>query len=512
MLQERKTVGKYEVVRKLDSGGMASVSLARQDGMDRYVALKVLHALPADDPELAARFVNEAKVAGGLNHPNIVTMYEHFVADGRAYIAMEYVPHGSLRPHVQRLTLAQTAGVLEAILAALRHAHARGIIHRDIKPENVLVGEKGVVKLADFGIAKALNSVATQHFHTTAGCTYGTPAYMAPEQALDGHASSASDLYAVGVMAYEMLTRRLPYGRLDRDTPMRMLKGHIDGNFMPADALVPSLDRRLAAQVERLMARDPEDRPAGADEAWQGLEEIIVELEGPLWRRNAALELDVDPIPVASTQLSGFITTFDREPAPAGGNGDSGPVATFATGAQPTYATGAQPAYATGSTPLRTPGPLPTGGWTVPEPERANGNGGSPANANGAMVVADEEPVAIAPGRQPAARRERRQIGRRPLIVAGACATVAGLGAAGYAVLGTKGIPDFDTRAVAAQMRKQIALQEPVSRVTCAPVSKQPGLRSPCTIHLADTGRTLLAVVTQRPGGGTDYRIQLAPR
>jgi serine/threonine protein kinase len=510
MLQEPKTVGKYEIVRKLDSGGMASVSLARQEGMDRYVALKVLHSLPADDPELAARFVNEAKVAGALSHPNIVTMYEHFVAEGRAYIAMEYVPHGSLRPHVQRLTLAQTAGVLEAILAALRHAHARGIIHRDIKPENVLIGEKGVVKLADFGIAKALNSVATQHFQTTAGCTYGTPAYMAPEQALDGQASSASDLYSVGVMAYEMLTRRLPYGRMDRDTPMRMLKGHIDGNFMPADALVPSLDRRLAAWVERMMAREPEDRPADADEAWQALEDIVVDQVGPLWRRDAALDLETDLIPVASTHMSGFITTFDREPATPGGNGDSGPVATLVTGPQPTYTTG--------STPLPTPGPVPTSDWMMPASEpagngaiSANGNGGAQAG-NGAMVAAHDAPVVVAPAPQPAAPRPRRRIGRRPLVAAGACVAVAGLGAAGYAAFGTKSIPDFDTGPVAAQMRKQIELQEPVSAVTCAPVSARPGLRSPCTIHLSDTSRTLLAVVTQRPGGGADYHIQLAPR
>src|SRR3954470_20124000 len=128
-----RTVGPYEIVRQIDRGGMALVFLARQENLDRFVALKLLNAIPEDDPELAARFVQEARVVSSLTDPNIVTTYEYFVHDGRAYIAMEYLANGSLRKHVRGLSLPQIAGVLECTLAALPHAHAHGIVHRDLK-------------------------------------------------------------------------------------------------------------------------------------------------------------------------------------------------------------------------------------------------------------------------------------------------------------------------------------------------------------------------------------------
>jgi tRNA A-37 threonylcarbamoyl transferase component Bud32 len=282
------TIGPYEVVRKIARGGMAVVYLARQPGLDRTVALKELAAFPQEEPELAARFVHEARVAGSLTHPNIVTTHDFFVHEDRPYIAMEYLENGSLRPIIRNLSLAQVAGVLEGTLAALSFAAALGIVHRDVKPENVLVATSGSVKLTDFGIAKALNSVVTSNFRTKTNTTIGTPAYMAPEQALSGEASIRSDLYAVGVMAYEMLARRLPFGN-PTDTPTAILLGHVRGEYTPPNEVDPSLDRRVAAWVERLLSKEPEDRPSGPSEAWQELENAVVSILGPMWRREAAL-------------------------------------------------------------------------------------------------------------------------------------------------------------------------------------------------------------------------------
>jgi tRNA A-37 threonylcarbamoyl transferase component Bud32 len=315
---ESGRIGPYEVVRKIAQGGMAVVYLARQPGLDRRVALKELAAFPADEPELAARFVHEARVAGSLTHPHIVTTHDFFVHGHRPYIAMEYLERGTLRQYVGGLSLAQVAGVLEGVLAALSHAALRDIVHRDIKPENVLATSGGGVKLADFGIAKALNSLATASFHTKTNTTVGTPAYMAPEQALRGEASHRSDLYSVGVMAYELLTGVLPFGT-PSDTPMGILLGHVQGEFVPADVVVPSVDRRVAAWIERLMAREPGARPESPQHAWQELEDAVVAILGPFWRRDALLpsgerELAASARPVARTEATRVATRTTHEP------------------------------------------------------------------------------------------------------------------------------------------------------------------------------------------------------
>src|ERR687887_251183 len=152
-----RTVGRYEILREIGRGGMAAVYLARQIDLDRQVALKELGAFHAADPAFAERFLRESRVAGSLSHPNIVTVHDYFEHEGTPYISMEYIERGSLRPWVSRLSLPQMAGVLEGLLAGLTHAESRGIVHRDLKPENLMVTSQGAIKIADFGIAKALN-------------------------------------------------------------------------------------------------------------------------------------------------------------------------------------------------------------------------------------------------------------------------------------------------------------------------------------------------------------------
>ena len=190
---------------------MASVYLARQRDLERFVALKELRSLRTSDPTVARRFLREARVAGSLTHPSIVTVHDYFEHDGVPYIAMEYLARGSLRAFMRRLTLARIGGVLESVLAGLAHAERSGVVHRDIKPENLLVTDEGGVKIADFGIAKATNVVDGGALVTKAGLTVGTPNYIAPEQAMARALGPWTDLYSLGVATFEMLVGRTPF-------------------------------------------------------------------------------------------------------------------------------------------------------------------------------------------------------------------------------------------------------------------------------------------------------------
>jgi hypothetical protein len=281
-----RTVGRYEILRELGRGGMAVVYLARQTDLDRLVALKELAAFRAGDPTVVQRFLRESRLTGSLNHPNVVTVHEYFEDEGTGYIAMEYFERGSLRPLLRTLTLPQVGGVLEGILAGLGHAEQKGIVHRDLKPENVMVTAAGSVKIADFGIAKALQDQALPIL-TTTDSTVGTPAYMAPEQAMGGEVGAWTDLYAVGMVAYEMLAGRLPFD--ETEMPMAVLLRQINEPFPRLDALDPAIDPALADWVAQLIAKVPAERPRGAGQAWEGLEDILLGRLGPRWRRDARL-------------------------------------------------------------------------------------------------------------------------------------------------------------------------------------------------------------------------------
>jgi serine/threonine protein kinase len=283
----KQRVGSYEVVRVLARGGMAVVYLARQPALDRDVALKRLH-LESTEPIVAQRFVREARLAAGLGHPNVVTLFDFFEDGGVPYIAMEYVGGGSLRPLVGRLSLAQVFGVLEGVLAGLAHAEEKGIAHRDLKPQNVLITRGGGVKIADFGIARAYTSL-TQSLTSTSS-TIGTPAYMAPEQATDGRLGPYTDIYATGVMAYEMLAGRPPF--VADAAPMAVLYCHVHKPPPPLAYLAPDVPRPVCEWVQWLLAKAPAARPGSAAEASETLEEIAVSELGPYWRRGAAIPVD----------------------------------------------------------------------------------------------------------------------------------------------------------------------------------------------------------------------------
>ena len=255
------------------------VYLVHQPALDRHVVLKRLD-LHTDDPRMAERFVQEARLAARLDHPNVVTLFDFFEDGGVPYIAMEYVSGGSLRPLVGALRLAQVFEVAEGMLAALRHAESCGISHRDLKPENVLLTGQGGIKIADFGIARAYNELTGRL--TSTGMAVGTPAYMAPEQARDEPVGPYTDLYAVGVVAYELLAGSPPF---TAETPVGVLWKQVHEQ-PPALTRAPPAVRDW---VEWLLEKDPADRPQSASDAWEALEEIAVAELGPYWRREGAV-------------------------------------------------------------------------------------------------------------------------------------------------------------------------------------------------------------------------------
>ena len=282
-----RTVGRFEIVRELGRGGMAIVYLARQTDLDRSVALKELGALRQSDRAFTRRFLRESRLAGSLSHPNIVTVYDYFESDGVPYIAMEYVEGGSLRPHIGHMALTQVAGVLEGILSGLDHAERRGVVNRDLKPENVLVTSDGRVKITDFGIAKATGAVQTRSVLTTNGMTVGTPSYMAPEQAMGQDVGPWTDLYSVGVMAFELFVGHVPFH--DTEEPLAILMRQVSDPIPPARSLNPEIDEAISDWIERLLEKEPADRFQSAAEAWDELEHVVIDLVGPRWRRSARL-------------------------------------------------------------------------------------------------------------------------------------------------------------------------------------------------------------------------------
>ena len=282
-----RRVGRYELVRVIGRGGMATVYLARQIDLDRDVALKELTLFDPSQPAQARRFLREARLVGSLSHPNIVTVHDYVEHEGTPYIAMEYVARGSLRPYVGRMSLAQVGGVLGGLLGGLAHAEERGIVHRDLKPENIMVTSQGTVKIADFGIAKATSAAAPGANLTTTGTTLGTPRYMAPERAMGQEVGPWSDLYSVGIMVFELLVGQTPFH--DTEAPMAILMRQINDPVPPVSSLVADVDPAISDWIQRLLVKDPADRIRAASTAWTELDEILVDLLGARWLSEAPL-------------------------------------------------------------------------------------------------------------------------------------------------------------------------------------------------------------------------------
>ena len=295
--------GRYRVLRRIGSGGMADVYRAEDSHLGRQVAIKVLHRRFAQDQEFVERFRREAKSAAGLNHPNVVGVFDRGEHEGTYYIAMELLDGRTLKDIVGAEAPLPQERVIDLglqVLQAAGFAHSHGVIHRDFKPHNVIVDEQGHAKVTDFGIARAGASEMTE-----TGSIMGTAQYLSPEQA-QGHAVTAtSDIYSIGVMLYEMLAGRLPF---EGDSAVAVALKHLSEPPVPISHLRPDVHPALEAVVMAALAKDPAQRWQSAEDLAAGLEAARTQIEaGPNGGQGTAAFAAL-PVPgteeTAPTQLA----------------------------------------------------------------------------------------------------------------------------------------------------------------------------------------------------------------
>jgi beta-lactam-binding protein with PASTA domain len=262
--------GRYRVESHIARGGMATVYLGMDTRLDRTVALKIMHAELANDEDFVRRFVGEARSVARLSHPNVVAVYDQG-ADGRTlYLAMEYVPGQTLRDLLNargRLSPRAALNIMDGVLAGLAAAHDAGLAHRDVKPENVLLSEAHSVKVADFGLARLLAGAS----HTKTGMIIGTAAYLAPEQVAGGTADARTDVYASGIMLFELLTGVQPH---TGESPLAVAYQHVNAVVPAPSGVVPGLPTALDTLVALATSRNPDLRPADAGQFLRAVTEV----------------------------------------------------------------------------------------------------------------------------------------------------------------------------------------------------------------------------------------------
>ncbi|WP_214103680.1 Stk1 family PASTA domain-containing Ser/Thr kinase [Acrocarpospora catenulata] len=252
--------GRYRVESRIARGGMASVYLALDVRLDRLVAVKVMHRSLAEDPQFVRRFIGEAKSVASLSHPNVVQVFDQGTDGDHVYLSMEYFPGRTLRDVLRergRLPAREALEIMIPVLAALGAAHQAGMVHRDVKPENVLLTEDGRVKVVDFGLARAIEASN----QTKSGMMIGTIGYMSPEQVTSGTADVRADVYAAGIVLFELLTGHQPY---EGESPMSIAYRHVHDSVPAPSTLAPETPPALDALVLSATAKEPDRRPADA--------------------------------------------------------------------------------------------------------------------------------------------------------------------------------------------------------------------------------------------------------
>lgn len=254
-IEAGSTLGPYRIVERIGSGGMATVYKGYQASLGRHVALKVLPAFYAEDPGFRERFRQEALAVAQLRHPNILAVYDYGEENGVHYIVGEHVGGGTLAERLgDPMPVDRAVILLRPVAAALDHAHARGMVHRDVKPSNVLLATDGTPILSDFGLAKILGTLPRL---TQTGTAMGTPEYMSPEVATGISAGPGADQYALGVIAYEMLTGRVPF---TADTPLAVLLAHAHNPLPLPRTIEPSIPPKVEEVLLKVLAKSPSDR------------------------------------------------------------------------------------------------------------------------------------------------------------------------------------------------------------------------------------------------------------
>ncbi len=257
-LEPGTALGSYRIISELGRGGMATVYKAYQASLARNVAVKVLPEYFADEPGFKERFQQEAIAVANLRHRHIPAVHDYGEADGVTYIVSEYIDGGTLTSHLGTpVPLEETIEVLEALAEALDYAHSKGVLHRDVKPSNVLLERDGTPVLADFGLAKIMASDMSRLTRT--GTIVGTPEYMSPEQCEGENLTPAADLYALGVVAYEMLTGRPPFLG---PTPLSVILAQVRDPLPPPRSVNPQLPESIERVLMKALAKRPEDRYA----------------------------------------------------------------------------------------------------------------------------------------------------------------------------------------------------------------------------------------------------------
>ncbi len=294
--------GRYKVLTRLGSGGMADVYCAEDQQLGRKVALKLLHRRFAEDAEFVERFRREASAAAGLQHPNVVGVYDRGEWDGTCYIAMEYLPGRSLKDVIRQeapLDPVRAIDITVQILKAARSAHRKGIVHRDLKPHNVMIDDEDRVKVTDFGIARAGASDMTE-----TGSIMGTAQYLSPEQA-QGHAvSQSSDLYSIGVILFELLTGHVPF---DAESAVTIALKHVSEPPPAPSMFDPSVPPALEAVALWALEKDPAARPADADAFILALEDArdaVMTSEAPGQRTAMFAPAAIPPDPYGEEALT----------------------------------------------------------------------------------------------------------------------------------------------------------------------------------------------------------------
>jgi serine/threonine protein kinase len=296
--------GRYRLLRPLGQGGMAAVELAEDVELGRTVAVKLLRDGLADDADVRRRFLREARLAGGVAHPNVVRVYDAGEHEDRPYFVMEYVEGETLEDvvgHEGRLAAPRAVELLLQACAGIQAAHEKGLVHRDVKPQNLLLRTDGVLKVVDFGIARAQDGTQL----TEAGTVLGSAGYMSPEQLAGGEVTAAADVYGLGAVLYDLLTGRPPRA------PGRLAEVSVDEPITAPRDLVRSIPPSLERTIMRCLARSPEARPGSAAALARELEATAP--GSPTRPRATRAPLDA-PARTTNPPRTAAITRFRRRP------------------------------------------------------------------------------------------------------------------------------------------------------------------------------------------------------